>query len=334
MLPSVVISGCGAVVNEYYGPLLQRRELDGQLRVIGVHDPSPDRMRAVVDRHFPSARPCAVFTDLVGLPADLVIVAAPPATHAAQVIEALEAGRAVLCEKPMALTGAEAERMVVTAERTRRLLAVALVRRWHPSSRIARWIVRSGLFGSVHSVDVFEGGPFRWPVSGPGYFTRSLSGGGVLADLGPHLLDLLHDWLGELELLEMQDDAMGGVEANALVRLRAGNVPVVLRLTRDWERPNEITVQFDQAMLRWRPDDISHVTVTTRDGQALKLTGPEDGDFLDSFGAMLDAVLERMAGCPSPVVEGREALTVVRLIERAYRDRLPMVMPWLEPAHG
>lgn len=329
----VVVSGCGAVLDRCYGPLLRRREREGRLTVVGVHDPSPERMAQAIRAHAPSALACPTVSDLLARPADLLVVASPPAHHAAQAVAALEAGRAVLCEKPLAPTSTEAEAMVAAAGRTGRLLALALVRRWHPSSGLVRWAIRSGTFGAVRRVEGFEGGPFAWPVAGPAYFRREVSGGGVLADLGPHLLDLLADWLGDLALGSFEDDAMGGVEANARLRLHAGGVPVDLRLSRDWARPNGITVVMERATLRWTPDDLGAVGLTTEDGRRMRLAAPQPaGEFLDSFGAMLDAVLDRVSGAPGPVVEGREALATVRLIEAAYAARRRMAMPWLEAA--
>jgi predicted dehydrogenase len=69
-------------------------------------------------------------------------------------------------------------------------------------------------------VEAFEGGQFDWPVRSTGYFTRAQSGGGVLQDIGTHVLDLLAWWFGEPEALLYEDDAMGGVEANCRIRVR------------------------------------------------------------------------------------------------------------------
>ncbi len=67
-------------------------------------------------------------------------------------------------------------------------------------------LLRRRVIGELISVDVFEGGPFDWPVSSPGYFSRAESGGGVLRDLGPHVFDLLIGWLGEPQLVARYAD--------------------------------------------------------------------------------------------------------------------------------
>lgn len=331
VVPNIALSGCGAVASEYYGPVLQARAAAGALRVAAIHDPSAMR-RAAVAGHFPDAAQFDDFGAMLALKPDLVIVASPPAHHADQSIAALEAGAAVLCEKPMALSLARAEAMAVAASRTGGLLAVAMVRRHFPASRIVRRVIRESLFGSPLGIEIFEGGPFAWPIGDQSYFSRAVSGGGVLTDVGSHLLDLLGFWLGDLELVSAADDAMGGVEANALLDLRAGDAPISMRLSRDWARPNAITIRLPRADMRWCAETPGHVDIVTKDGEALQIAGDPAGPqtFIDCFAAQIDAMLDRMAGGSGAIVTGAEALATVALIERAYASRTPMAMPWLE----
>ena len=335
VVPNIALSGCGAVASEYYGPVLQARAAAGALRVVAIHDPSAMRRTAVAGRHFPDAAQFDDFGAMLALKPDLVIVASPPAHHADQSIAALEAGAAVLCEKPMALSLARAEAMADAASRTGGLLAVAMVRRHFPASRIVRRVIREGLFGSPLGIEIFEGGPFAWPIGDQSYFSRAVSGGGVLTDIGSHLLDLLGFWLGDLELVSAADDAMGGVEANALLALRAGDALISVRLSRDWARPNGIAIRLSRADMRWCAESPGHVDIVTEDGEVLRIGGDPAGPqaFVDCFGAQIDAALDRMAGGSGAIVTGAEALATVALIERAYAHRRPMAMPWLEGVH-
>jgi len=180
---------------------------------------------------------------------------------------------------------------------------------------------------------MFEGGPFRWPLRSAAYFDRETSGGGVLADLGPHLLDLLAWWLGPLSLRRASDDAMGGVEANALLELAAGRVEGRIRLSRDWQRPNEIRIVTERGLIRWSADDLATVDIVRKDGRTERISegGSGEREFLDCFEAQLTAVLDHLDGIESAVVPVSDEVPVVGLVEEAYARRVRMPMPWLAP---
>jgi myo-inositol 2-dehydrogenase / D-chiro-inositol 1-dehydrogenase len=330
--PRIAISGCGAVADSYYGPVLRAREQQGRLSVIGVHDLSPSRMAAVASRYFPRARCFEDFRQMAGS-ADLVIVASPAANHAAQSVAAIEAGAAVLCEKPLTVSVNEAEHMLAVAERSGCLLAVGMVRRQFAASRIVGHFIHGRFFGEPISVAVFEGGPFRWPVADPSHFTAAVAGGGVIADVGVHVVDLLQHWFGELELVSARDDAMGGVEANSALELRRGALPISVRLSRDWARPNRITVRLERATMIWENEEPGRAIAILADGGVLHMTEPNNAaDFFDAFGRQIDNVLDRLGGGVAPIATVAEAISTIRLIEQAYARREPMKMPWLEVA--
>ena len=113
---------------------------------------------------------------------DLIYNALPPHRHADLTIAALEARKAVLCEKPFAMNAVEAARMADTARRTGRVLVEAFHYRFHPAFRRVFDIVRSGRLGTIRRVDAaFDVTiPYR-----PGELRHTLEvGGGALMDLG------------------------------------------------------------------------------------------------------------------------------------------------------
>ena len=113
---------------------------------------------------------------------DLIYNALPPHRHADLTIAALEAGKAVLCEKPFAMNAVEAARMADTAQRTGRVLIEAFHYRFHPAFQRVFDIVRSGRLGTIRRVDAaFDVTiPYR-----PGELRHTLEvGGGALMDLG------------------------------------------------------------------------------------------------------------------------------------------------------
>ncbi len=120
---------------------------------------------------------------------DIVSVCLPNALHSEASIAALEAGVNVICEKPMAITVAEAEQMVETAKRNNKRLMVCYNYRYRADSQWVYHMVQSGKLGKIYHVNASwrrETGIPGWGVFG----SKALSGGGALIDLGVHVLDL------------------------------------------------------------------------------------------------------------------------------------------------
>jgi predicted dehydrogenase/nucleoside-diphosphate-sugar epimerase len=303
----VSLVGCGAAAELYYTPALRTLEREGRVRVIAVCDPVREAA-ARVGRMFPAAARLHDPAHFSSTGAGLVVVASPARFHAEQTIDALSAGAAVLCEKPMAATVAEAEAMLGAA--SGRLLAIGLVRRFMPGARAIRRRIESGELGRVESFTISEGGVFRWPARSAAFFEGATGGGGVLLDVGSHVLDLVRWWLGDPTELRYEDDAMGGVEANCRVALGfASGVTGTIRLSRDAAIPNRCAIECERGTVRF---------------------DPAEEDFAASFLAQLRNVVAAVEGTESLAVDPRDALEGMRLIERCYRGRSLMAMPWLD----
>jgi predicted dehydrogenase len=127
---------------------------------------------------------------------DLVSICTPPAFHADLAIAALEAGVAVLCEKPLATSVAGAERVVAAAERTGTMIAVGFCHRFQPQVETLRDLIRHGDLGVVREFrNRFAGhlsnAEQRW-------FSRAeIAGGGVLVDTSVHSVDLFRFLIGD-----------------------------------------------------------------------------------------------------------------------------------------
>lgn len=121
---------------------------------------------------------------------EAVTVALPNALHAPVVIAALEAGRHVLCEKPLALNAEEGERMVETARRHGRKLMVNFNYRFQPTSQAVKRAVDDGTLGHVYFARSVWHRKRGIPNLGGWFTRREMSGGGALIDLGIHRLDL------------------------------------------------------------------------------------------------------------------------------------------------
>jgi predicted dehydrogenase len=339
----VALVGCGAVAREYYAPALAELSGRGWLRVAAIHDPVPANA-VYVQRQFPGARRIGQFAGVLSAPVELAIVSSPPRFHAEQTIQLLGAGMSVLCEKPMAMTVAEAEAMIAAAGRAPGVLAIGLFRRFFPATQMIHQILSDGLLGDITDFSFSEGDTFRWPIQSPSYFARG-SGNGVLMDLGAHLLDLMLWWMGEPERIAYDDDAMGGIEVNARIRCqfsdgRIGDV----RLSRDCRLPNRYVIRGTKAWLAWEVNEASSVELGLNDGPMMlrgevhgvqvDATGPTRGgrgrNFHQTFARQIVNVAAAARGAELPLVPGTEGIRGLRLIEACYRRRSPMPMPWLD----
>src|SRR3546814_14698990 len=79
--------------------------------------------------------------------------------------------------------------MLRAAETFVQPLQIGMVRRFLPAARMIRDMLENHALGTLKHIEIFEGGPFDWPISSPRYF--SPGNGGVLEDIGTHSLDLL-----------------------------------------------------------------------------------------------------------------------------------------------
>ncbi|MBO5363088.1 MAG: Gfo/Idh/MocA family oxidoreductase, partial [Clostridia bacterium] len=126
---------------------------------------------------------------------DAVSVCTWNSAHAPCTIMALNAGKHVLCEKPMALNVEEAEAMKAAAEKNGKLLMIAFVRRFGKDCEIVKDMAESGTLGEVYYAKAINlrsnGNPGGW------FGEKARSGGGPLIDLGVHSIDLVRYLLGK-----------------------------------------------------------------------------------------------------------------------------------------
>lgn len=174
--------------------------LMGRRRVNALNQEEGDRLVAVADVDLEAARSLAErygarattdWAEAVAEPAiDAVLVCTPPNLHGPIATAALERGRHVLCEKPLAHSLAAAETMVAASQQNGAILACGFNHRHHPGLRQAHAWASEGRIGRVtHAV-------CRYGIGGrPGYEREwrgqvEVSGGGQLMDQGLHALDL------------------------------------------------------------------------------------------------------------------------------------------------
>jgi predicted dehydrogenase len=131
-------------------------------------------------------------------PLDAVIVAVPNFLHEECVIDAAKAGCHILCEKPLALDGAGAERILEAVERRRVILMVGQTLRFWPHYRRIKEMVDAGELGAIRSITAYR--LTKFPPCGP-WAADPQKSGGCLLDLQVHDVDFVHWILGHPTLV-------------------------------------------------------------------------------------------------------------------------------------
>jgi predicted dehydrogenase len=322
------VIGGGAAAEGIHLPALARTT---GIAVTAVVDPVCDRIEHL-KRTFSVPAGFADYRDAIAH-VDAAILGIPHQLHAPVAIDLLNAGVHVLVEKPMALTTAECDAMIEASERSGALLAVGLLRRFAPTLRWTKEALASGLLGPIVSFDVQEGMVFRWPVKSAAMFSPSC--GGVSADLGAHVLDLLLWWFGECASFQYWDDAAGGVEADAVIELEMANgVAGRVELSRTRDLRNSCVIRGERATLEVGTKTDSSIRLTpayghaTLAGRATTLAQQPPGNLADLFAWQMEDFVRAVTTRTAPAVPGREARRSVAILEACYRHRQPLVLPF------
>lgn len=308
----IALVGFGRIARDWLRVLV---ELDG-FEVAGVVDPDQRaRARAGV-RAFAS-----VGELLEAEHPDAAIVATPPSTHAELAIALLGAGCDVFCEKPLALTSRDAERMLATARDARRTLMMASKFRFVPDVDAARRLIADGAIGTpILYRNVFCS---FVPMAGRWNSDAAIAGGGVVFDNGAHAVDLARCLLGPLaRVLAVVGPRAQPVEVEDSARLlfetRAHRTPGIADLSWSVDGGDDDYVEIDGSegivqlgwhRSRWRP----------RGSSDWRVLGP-GYDKLAAFRAQLVHFRDVTARRAEPTITDVDAIASVRFLEAAYRS--------------
>lgn len=176
------IIGCGGI-GKYHASRI--KEIPG-VEITAVCDIIPERAEKLSGRT--GAKPFTDYREMYDL-IDVAWICTPPELHAQMSIDVMKAGKDVFCEKPMALSLADADRMIDTAAETGRRLAIGYCLRFSPWTQKCKEIVDSGVLGDITKI---------WcdrmsPMPNTPWLKSEASGGGMLTEQTTHNLDwMLH----------------------------------------------------------------------------------------------------------------------------------------------
>jgi len=268
-----------------------------------------------------------VFADfdaaLANSSADAVYVATPVGLHTELAVRALEAGKHVLVEKPLGLSGADCERAVDAAEVTDRVAGCAYFRRLSPRYIHAKEMLERGEFGQVVAVRMTYFTWFNPEPDDPKYWRviRSKSGGGILSDMGTHMFDVLIGLFGmPVSVFAKCDNLVHqwDVEDTGTMVMELANGAHVSASfnwnSKTWR--HEFEVVGTEAKIDWLPYDAGPVVKTVgRDIQNVDLPNPENVH-LPLVEDFVRALQENRAPC-CPLAE---AAKTNRLLDAVYQS--------------
>lgn len=212
-----------------------------ECEIIALCDIDPEALRKTQEK-YPQAR--HAFDDYKKLlemdEIDAVSVCTPNYAHYQPTVDALKAGKHVICEKPIAMNAREAQEMVDTARRENRILQIGYMSRFSPNSQTLKRFIDAGELGEIYYARAqalrVRGIP-GWGV----FIDKSKQGGGPLIDIGVHILDLTL-WL------------MGHPKptfASGVTYQKFGTRPDVVGFMGQWDYKNFTVEDFASALIRF-----------------------------------------------------------------------------------
>jgi len=186
------ISGCGNFAENTFLPTFQHLK---KSKLISVYSHSLERAR-FIENKFAAESAFNNFDEFLKSDFDVLYISSINLYHYEQVLKAAEAKKHILCEKPMALTSAQAKEMVDVCNKNNVFLSINYVHRFHPLVVKAKELIEKDMLGKLVSVSIHFN--INYAPNDNYRFKKKLSGGGALRDLGPHVIDLLRFFGGEI----------------------------------------------------------------------------------------------------------------------------------------
>jgi predicted dehydrogenase len=302
-----------------YGRELLKR---GDAELVGVADTSIDRAKDAAHTLGVSTTYPSISELLADTAIHAVVICSENARHADHAMAAAEAGKHILCEKPLATTPDDAARMVDAARRAGVKLMTAFPCRFHPAAARTEAAISSGRIGKPLAVNGTNHGknPGGWFVD------PALSGGGAIADHTVHVVDLLR-WMTGQEVEEVfaeatQFDASLPCEDGGILSLKFTDF--IATLDASWSNPPSNPIWGDVTMEVIGTEGVLSLDLFAQQHQVVR----EHGDLrvaLDAWGDSMDGGLvnefvSAIREDRDPSVSGVDGQRAVEVVAAAYRS--------------
>jgi len=322
------VIGCGAIA--------QRRHIpeciaNPDSKLVALADPMKERVEELAEKY--GAKGYTDYKEMLKDPnIDAIVVAGPNSLHAQQSIDALNAGKHVLCEKPMATTREDARAMLDAAKKNKKFLMIGLNQRLMPAHAKAKKILESGALGNVLSFrTAFQHpGPEGWSVDAgkSWFFKKGQAFMGVTGDLGVHKADLLRWLLGQefsevtgvLSTLDKRDPEGNLIELddNAYLVLKTtGGIlgSMILSWTNYGAEENYTVLLCQNGVMSLGTDPTYGVIVDYRNGEReLYKVGEMSTNTKQVASGIIDALTRSITTNTPPAIDGMEGYKSLDII--------------------
>lgn len=334
-MTGIGIIGCGKISQVRHIPEFHSNP---RARLVGYYDLNAARAEQMAARY--GGKVYSSIDEMLADPAiDAVAVCTANSCHAGDTIAALKAGKHVLCEKPMAVTIEDCEKMVATARECGRCLMIDQNQRYALAHAHARQLIKEGAIGRVITFRTTFGhsGPETWSITpGPGtwFFDRKSAVMGVVADLGIHKTDLIQYILdttitavtARIATLDKRyaDGSPIGVDDNAICIFEMAS-GAVGTMTASWtyygQEDNSTIIYGDKGIMRIYDDPSCSIRVFGRDGseKTYDIDRIQTNDNQTKSGVM-DAFVEALEAGTEPPISGESVLSAMRAVFGAYES--------------
>jgi len=318
------VIGCGSIAKHRHIPEYMANE---HAEIVAVCDAVKDRAEEMADQIGAKA-----YTDYKDLLKDesieAVSVCTPNALHAPISVDALKAGKHVLCEKPMATSTEEAEAMIVAANEAGRKLMIGHNQRFVPSHQKAKELISKGEAGKIYSFRTAfgHGGPEGWSVDGKDswFFKKEEAFIGAMGDLGVHKTDLMRYILGE-EFVEVgafvetssKENADVDDTAVCVLKTESGTIGTLAASWSYQKEDNSTVIYGEKAVLRLEEDPVNSLVVQYSTGEVVKyelggIQTNDDGG--QSASGVIDRFVTSVVEDVPAAVPGEEAMKSLQVV--------------------
>lgn len=325
------IIGCGKITEVRHAPEYSENP---NCEIAGFFDVVPEKAAEFAQQY--GGRAFASVEEMLASDVDAVSVCVANRFHAQISIQALEAGKHVLCEKPMATTEADCEAMVAAAAKTGKYLMIGLNQRLAKAHVKAKEILDSGELGEVLTFETHFGhpGPEGWTGSANSwFFDKKTAQFGVMADLGVHKTDLIYYLTGKkivstsavLSTVDKRypDGRLVDVDDNAiaLYTLENGAVGTMHVSWTNYGAENNSTKLYCKGgVIRLYDDPRYSLIVEKKDGTVIpyeldRLTSnKEQTTGARTSTGIIDAFVDAVYNDHQPIISGESALHAMKVI--------------------
>jgi predicted dehydrogenase len=310
----VALIGCGGFQRYRVGNIEKVKDAE----IVALVDPSPEQITMMKEAH-PGTANLQSFQDhkemLDQVRPDAVMIATPHTQHVTQIMDSLEAGVNVLCEKPLVTTVEDAHRIIAARDKAGKVGMVSYQRHFQPEFRYIREKIASGEAGAVQYITVLQSQEWLRATKGTWRQQLSLSGGGQLNDSGSHVLDIvLWSTMSSPKVVSAFTDNKGtevDINSTLSVKFQGGGMASFAIIGDGMSWHEEITVWCDNEAYFIRDGKLTIVDRARNKFKAEHLSGGSTPD--QNF---IDAITGK-AECESPFECGLE---VIRLTEAAWKS--------------